>query len=52
MRPASLGGLRGANLPVAGVDGTLAERFKNSPLKGRIWAKTGTHVETNALAGY
>jgi len=39
-------------LPVAGVDGTLANRFKNSPLKGRLWAKTGTHDEANALAGY
>jgi len=39
-------------LPVAGVDGTLAGRFKNSPLKGRLSAKTGTHNEANALAGY
>jgi D-alanyl-D-alanine carboxypeptidase/D-alanyl-D-alanine-endopeptidase (penicillin-binding protein 4) len=39
-------------LPVAGVDGTLAGRFRNSPLKGRLWAKTGTHGEANALSGY
>jgi D-alanyl-D-alanine carboxypeptidase/D-alanyl-D-alanine-endopeptidase (penicillin-binding protein 4) len=39
-------------LPVAGIDGTLAGRFKNSPLKGRLWAKTGTHVEASALSGY
>jgi D-alanyl-D-alanine carboxypeptidase/D-alanyl-D-alanine-endopeptidase (penicillin-binding protein 4) len=39
-------------LPVAGVDGTLAGRFKNSPLKGRLTAKTGTLNETNALSGY
>jgi D-alanyl-D-alanine carboxypeptidase/D-alanyl-D-alanine-endopeptidase (penicillin-binding protein 4) len=39
-------------LPVAGVDGTLAARFKNSPLKGRLWAKTGTHIEVNTLSGY
>lgn len=39
-------------LPVAGVDGTLANRFKNSPLKGRLCAKTGTLSETNALSGY
>src|SRR5580658_671486 len=38
--------------PVAGVDGTLANRFKNSPLKSRLWAKTGTLNETNALSGY
>jgi len=37
---------------VAGVDGTLAGRFKDSPLKGRVWAKTGTLNETNALSGY
>jgi D-alanyl-D-alanine carboxypeptidase/D-alanyl-D-alanine-endopeptidase (penicillin-binding protein 4) len=39
-------------LPVAGVDGTLSGRFQNSPLKGRLWAKTGTHNEANALSGY
>ena len=39
-------------LPVAGVDGTLAQRFRNSALKGRLWAKTGTHDEVNALSGY
>lgn len=41
-----------ATLPVAGVDGTLINRFKDSPLKGRLWAKTGTHSEGNALCGY
>ena len=40
------------SLPVAGVDGTLIRRFKNSPLKGHLWAKTGTHNEVNALSGY
>ena len=39
-------------LPVAGVDGTLAGRFKNSPLNGHMWAKTGTMNEVNALSGY
>jgi D-alanyl-D-alanine carboxypeptidase/D-alanyl-D-alanine-endopeptidase (penicillin-binding protein 4) len=39
-------------LPVGGVDGTLAGRFKSSPLKGRVWAKTGTHDEANSLSGY
>jgi D-alanyl-D-alanine carboxypeptidase/D-alanyl-D-alanine-endopeptidase (penicillin-binding protein 4) len=38
--------------PIAGVDGTLANRFKTSPLKGRLWAKTGTLNETNCLSGY
>jgi D-alanyl-D-alanine carboxypeptidase/D-alanyl-D-alanine-endopeptidase (penicillin-binding protein 4) len=39
-------------LPVAGVDGTLINRFKSSPLKGRLWAKTGTLNEVNCLSGY
>jgi serine-type D-Ala-D-Ala carboxypeptidase/endopeptidase (penicillin-binding protein 4) len=39
-------------LPVAGVDGTLINRFKSSPLKGRLWAKTGTLDEVNCLSGY
>jgi serine-type D-Ala-D-Ala carboxypeptidase/endopeptidase (penicillin-binding protein 4) len=38
--------------PVAGVDGSLYGRFRNSPLKGKLWAKTGTLNETNALSGY
>jgi D-alanyl-D-alanine carboxypeptidase/D-alanyl-D-alanine-endopeptidase (penicillin-binding protein 4) len=38
--------------PVAGVDGTLEGRFTNSPLKGRMWAKTGTLNEVNTLSGY
>jgi len=40
------------SLPVAGVDGTLDNRFKDSPLKGRLWAKTGTADEVNTLSGY
>jgi D-alanyl-D-alanine carboxypeptidase/D-alanyl-D-alanine-endopeptidase (penicillin-binding protein 4) len=39
-------------LPIAGFDGTLAGRFRNSPLKERLWAKTGTLDEVNALSGY
>ena len=39
-------------LPIAGVDGTLDKRFKNTPFKGRMWAKTGTLDEVNALSGY
>lgn len=39
-------------LPVAGVDGTLDHRFTNTPVKGRMWAKTGTLDEANALSGY
>ena len=40
------------SLPIAGVDGTLSNRFKTSPLKGKLWAKTGTLNETNTLSGY
>ena len=39
-------------LPVAGVDGTLAAHFRNSPLKGKLSAKTGTLNGVNALSGY
>jgi D-alanyl-D-alanine carboxypeptidase/D-alanyl-D-alanine-endopeptidase (penicillin-binding protein 4) len=39
-------------LPIAGVDGTLGNRFKDSPLKGHLFAKTGTLNEANALSGY
>ena len=39
-------------LPIAGVDGTLDHRFRDSPLQGRLWAKTGTHDEANSLSGY
>jgi len=39
-------------LPVAGVDGTLAGRFKRSPAERRIQAKTGTLEQVNALSGY
>ncbi len=39
-------------LPEAGVDGTLDHRFTKSPVKGQMWAKTGTLGEVNALSGY
>jgi D-alanyl-D-alanine carboxypeptidase/D-alanyl-D-alanine-endopeptidase (penicillin-binding protein 4) len=41
-----------ASLPVGGVDGTLAERFTKAPLKGHVFAKTGSHSEGSALSGY
>lgn len=40
------------SLPVAGVDGSLATRFVRPPLKGRLFAKTGTLAEGSALSGY
>lgn len=39
-------------LPIAGVDGTLARRFRGTPLEGRLFAKTGSLNATNALSGY
>jgi D-alanyl-D-alanine carboxypeptidase/D-alanyl-D-alanine-endopeptidase (penicillin-binding protein 4) len=39
-------------LPIGGVDGTLENRFNNAPLKGKVWAKTGTLNGVNALSGY
>jgi D-alanyl-D-alanine carboxypeptidase/D-alanyl-D-alanine-endopeptidase (penicillin-binding protein 4) len=41
-----------ASFPVAGVDGTLARRFRGTPLERRLFAKTGTLNGTNALSGY
>jgi D-alanyl-D-alanine carboxypeptidase/D-alanyl-D-alanine-endopeptidase (penicillin-binding protein 4) len=40
------------SLPVGGVDGTLANRFTSGPLKGKVYAKTGTLDEVNSLSGY
>ncbi|HYJ83536.1 MAG TPA: D-alanyl-D-alanine carboxypeptidase/D-alanyl-D-alanine-endopeptidase, partial [Allosphingosinicella sp.] len=40
------------SLPIGGVDGTLAKRFKGTPLETRLFAKTGTLNATNALSGY
>ena len=39
-------------LPIGGVDGTLRNRFKGTPLEGKVFAKTGTLNATNAVAGY
>jgi serine-type D-Ala-D-Ala carboxypeptidase/endopeptidase (penicillin-binding protein 4) len=39
-------------LPIAGFDGTLGGQFRNSPLREKLWGKTGTLNETNALSGY
>ena len=40
------------SLPVGGEDGTLAARFGNTPLNGRIQAKTGSLSEVSTLSGY
>lgn len=41
-----------STLPVGGVDGTLAKRFRGTALEGRVFAKTGTLNATNALSGW
>ena len=41
-----------ASLPVAGVDGTLNERMKDSGVAGRIHAKTGSVSHVRTLSGF
>ncbi|MEN9630252.1 MAG: D-alanyl-D-alanine carboxypeptidase/D-alanyl-D-alanine-endopeptidase [Pseudomonadota bacterium] len=40
------------SLPVAGVDGTLAHRMQGGAAAGQAFLKTGTLLDTRALAGY
>jgi serine-type D-Ala-D-Ala carboxypeptidase/endopeptidase (penicillin-binding protein 4) len=41
-----------ASMPVAGVDGTLEDRMKNTPAVGRIHGKTGSVEHVRTLSGY
>jgi D-alanyl-D-alanine carboxypeptidase/D-alanyl-D-alanine-endopeptidase (penicillin-binding protein 4) len=41
-----------ASLPVAGVDGTLEDRMKNTLAVGRIHAKTGSVEHVRTLSGF
>jgi len=40
------------SLPIAGVDGTLKKRFRQSQIQGRVKAKTGYLNNVRALSGY
>jgi D-alanyl-D-alanine carboxypeptidase/D-alanyl-D-alanine-endopeptidase (penicillin-binding protein 4) len=40
------------SFPVAGIDGTLAERMKGSYTENNVRAKTGTLTGISALSGY
>jgi D-alanyl-D-alanine carboxypeptidase/D-alanyl-D-alanine-endopeptidase (penicillin-binding protein 4) len=41
-----------AALPVSAYDGTLSSRMRNTPLAGRVQAKTGTISNMRALSGF
>lgn len=41
-----------SSLPLAGLDGTLRRRMKNTPAAGQAHLKTGTLRDTRAIAGY
>ena len=40
------------SLPIAGVNGTLVYRMRNSPAAGFVRAKTGTTENASALSGF
>lgn len=40
------------SLPIAGVDGTIANRMKDGPATGRAFLKTGSLLDVRAIAGY
>ncbi len=46
------GQLYEGTLPVAGVDGSLAERFRNTSAAGLVRAKTGSLLHVYSLSGY
>lgn len=41
-----------STLPVFGVSGNVANRLKETPASGRVWAKTGSMSQVRSLSGY
>ena len=41
-----------SSMPLAGIDGTMRRRLRNTDLKGRAHIKTGTLNNVSAMAGY
>lgn len=41
-----------ASMPLFGINGTVANRLKDTPASGRVWAKTGSMSQVRSLAGY
>lgn len=52
MPATSEGELFFSSLAIAGVNGTLRNRFHNTPVQGRLHGKTGTLRGVRALSGY
>ena len=47
-----LGKIFWKSLPIAGKAGTLSSRMQNSPLTGKVFAKTGSMHDVSSLSGY
>ena len=47
-----LGRIYRSSLSEAGVSGNLAARFRDTPLSGKLWGKTGSMEGIAALSGY